>query len=367
VPRGAGSQATGGRTFPIALAGALAGGLLGPVSAQQQPPTDPAQLYARACAPCHGAGGGGIGPDNPIHATFEVLPADLSDPLFNSLEPRADWFQVIKYGGGRMGLSNQMPAFGEALSDEQIGELVAFLKQLADTGGYPPGDLNFTRPIDSIKAFPEDEVIAESRWEPVDDGPDGWQNVLEIAQRFGKRSHGEIKLVHVAEGGHSTLEAVELEVKSALTWSLESQFLLTGGLEAELPLEDGESVQITPFLSFAKGLSDAFTLQGTLRSHLPVDDTDLGDVKLSTAIHWLPSPWPRAVVPGLEWTVTQPFSSGREIEATVLPQLYFGLSRRGHVALTVGVELPVSGLDYDYRVRSFLLWDMADGPAWEGW
>lgn len=364
APRREPADAT--QALRTAIAAALLGAACGAAAAQEWL-DDPAQLYARACAPCHGADGSGIGPEHPNYSNFEVLPADLSDPLFSSLEPRADWHQVVKHGGGRMGLSNQMPAFGEALTDEQIARIVDFLKSLADAGGYPPGDLNFTRPIDTIKAFPEDEVIVESRYESVPGGPDGVQNVFEIAQRFGRRSHGEIKLVHVDEGGDSKLEAVELEYKGAITWSLENEFLLTGGLEAELPTEGDESIQVNPFLSFAKGLSDTLTLQGNLLTHLPVDDTSLGDVKLSAVVHWLPTPFPRGVFPGLEWTVTQPFSSGRELEASVLPQLYFGLSRRGHVALSVAVELPLTGLDYDYRIRSFLLWDMADGPLWEGW
>ena len=44
-----------------------------------------------------------------------------------------------------------------------------------------------------------------------------------------------------------------------------------------------------------------------------------------------------------------------------------GLSRGGHVALALGVEVPVTGLDYDYRLHAFLLWDFADGPFWRGW
>jgi hypothetical protein len=32
------------------------------------------------------------------------LPADLSDPLFNSREPAGDWEMVIKHGGHAMGL-----------------------------------------------------------------------------------------------------------------------------------------------------------------------------------------------------------------------------------------------------------------------
>ncbi len=65
--------------------------------------------------------------------------------------------------------------------------------------------------------------------------------------------------------------------------------------------------------------------------------------------------------------MTEAFSSGEQTQATLLPQLYVALNRRGHVGLAVGVEVPLAGLDYDYRIRTFLLWDIGDGPLWEGW
>ena len=44
------------------------------------------------------------------------------------------------------------------------------------------------------------------------------------------------------------------------------------------------------------------------------------------------------------------------------------LHNRGrHVALAVGVEVPLTDMEYDYRIRTFLLWDIADGPFWVGW
>lgn len=109
------------------------------------------------------------------------------------------------------------------------------------------------------------------------------------------------------------------------------------------------------------------TFQGTLRSHLPTDDAGDGDAEISGIFHWMPSVWPRSVAPALELTWSEPFRGGQESEATVIPQLYAGLSRLGHVALSVGLELPLTDLPYDYRVRTFLLWDIADGPLWRGW
>ena len=47
-------------------------------------------LFAAHCVSCHGADGS---PDanSPIVQALGVMPADFSDPLFNSREPAGDW------------------------------------------------------------------------------------------------------------------------------------------------------------------------------------------------------------------------------------------------------------------------------------
>jgi hypothetical protein len=55
------------------------------------------------------------------------------------------------------------------------------------------------------------------------------------------------------------------------------------------------------------------------------------------------------------------------VKFAVLPQVHMGLTRGGHVALNLGVELPLSDQVYDYRARLTLLWDFADGGFFQGW
>ena len=113
-------------------------------------------------------------------------------------------------------------------------------------------------------------------------------------------------------------------------------------------------------------LGDFFSLQGTVKSHVPVRSGSEGDVETSHVLHWLPSPWPRGLTPGVEATVTMPFDGGDPI-AALTPQLFAAFSKRGHVGLALGLEIPLTGAAYRYRAHAFLLWDMADGPFWEGW
>ena len=104
-------------TASLAMATALTA--LGGVATAGEPLSG-RQLFVRHCARCHTTAGIGLPESHPLLESFEAPPADFSDPLFNSMEPAADWALVVKHGGGAMGLSDQMPAHGERLTDQQI-------------------------------------------------------------------------------------------------------------------------------------------------------------------------------------------------------------------------------------------------------
>jgi hypothetical protein len=325
-------------------------------------------LYARACSACHGPLGEGLAEDNPVFANFEPPPADLTDPLFNSREPAGDWFLVVKYGGARMGLSQQMPAFGEGLTDERIEELVGYIKTLADSAGYPQGDLNFPRPIRTIKAFPEDEFLVLSRYErrPESESGDALRGTLYYAHRLARRGQYEVKLSSTSFDEASSEEELELGLKWTVLADLDRTLLAAVGGEVEVPLESGADEVFIPYFSLGKGLGDAFTFQTTLRGALPVDDVGDGKVEFSGIVHWLPGEFPRGPMPALEAIVSRPFEGG-DTQWSLIPQVLIGLSKGGHVAASFGVELPDSDQPYDYRIHFFLLWDYADGPFWKGW
>lgn len=325
--------------------------------------------YETACAVCHGPTGR-YDPTLPGVKVLDPKPADLSDPLFNSREPGGDWFLVIKHGGAPLGFSAAMPAFRQAFSDAEITELVAYLKTLPGPHNYPPGELNFFRPLRTKKAWLEDEVVLQSRFTRRDrEGDDVVSTALEFEKRWFARWQTELKLSHEFEGGRGNLDEFEAGVKYALYDSLEHMLLLSGGTDLAFALRGDASMEFIPYLAAAKGLGEAFTLQASVKSHLPPEDVSGGDVELATMVHWIPTPWPRGVFPGVELTATAPFEPGDRdaLRWTVVPQLNFGLSRRGHVRAAAGVELPLNDRTYDFRLHFYLLWDFADGMFWEGW
>lgn len=325
--------------------------------------------YLEACAVCHGPAGR-YDPSLPGVKQLDPKPADLSDPLFNSREPTSDWYLVIMHGGPALAFSPAMPAFKEAFSDEEIRELVAFLKTLPGPHRYPPGDLNYLLSFRTKKAWLEDEVVVWTRFTRRDrEGDDVLSTAVELEKRWGARWQSELKLAYAWEGSRGNWDELELGFKYALYDHLAHTFLLTGGADLAFTLQGDASMQAIPFLAAAKGLGDTFTLQASLRSHLPPEEVSGGDVAWAAALHWIPTPWPRGVFPGVELTATVPFEPGRReaVRWTVLPQVNLGLSRRGHVRAAVGVELPLNDRTYDFHVHTYLLWDFADGMFWEGW
>jgi len=50
------------------------------------------------------------------------------------------------------------------------------------------------------------------------------------------------------------------------------------------------------------------------------------------------------------------------------PQVWVRLSRLGHVAASLGAELPAVGPEPRHpRVIAFVLWDFGDAPLFRGW
>jgi hypothetical protein len=70
----------------------------------------------------------------------------------------------------------------------------------------------------------------------------------------------------------------------------------------------------------------------------------------------------------VEFVAKQTLESGSTADWDVIPQLQFGLNRRQHILLCLGVSVPLT--DTDVRETGYLfylLWDWYDGALWEGW
>jgi mono/diheme cytochrome c family protein len=88
--------------------------------------TSGAGNFMSYCMPCHGAEGNG---DGMLVESLDVKPRKLSDPKFMSSKPDKHLFKVIKEGGAAVGLTENMTPFMGQLSDEEIGNIVTYLRK----------------------------------------------------------------------------------------------------------------------------------------------------------------------------------------------------------------------------------------------
>lgn len=91
-----------------------------------------AQLYLRWCGHCHGATGGGDGPNA---KNLPVKPAQHSSREAMSNRPDDSLFDTIASGGAVMNRSPRMPPFGGTLSAADIRKLVRHIRTLCRCEG----------------------------------------------------------------------------------------------------------------------------------------------------------------------------------------------------------------------------------------
>ncbi len=85
------------------------------------------ELFQANCSPCHGESGKGDGPGGQV---LPVKPANLGERIAENSYSDQYLFDVIGKGGASVGKSNFMPAWAGALSDQQIREIISFLRTL---------------------------------------------------------------------------------------------------------------------------------------------------------------------------------------------------------------------------------------------
>lgn len=83
--------------------------------------------FKQLCATCHGQAGQG---DGPASAALNPKPQDLSSSEWQSSVDDDHIRTVIRDGGAAVGLSPMMTAFGHALSDEDLDNIVAYIRSL---------------------------------------------------------------------------------------------------------------------------------------------------------------------------------------------------------------------------------------------
>lgn len=349
-------------------------------------------IYMNSCANCHGPDGTGL--DRSLVAFEEELP-DFTDCDFAAREPDGDWIAVAHEGGPVRGFSRMMPAFGGALSEEQLARVMQHIRTLCTDPSWPRGELNLPRALLAEKAYPEDEWVVEAG---VDlEGPGGAQGAYVYEHRFGPRSQLELVLPygwsrasdHPAEAAADEAGSwrhgpgdVALGVKHAFHHSLESGRIVSLGGEVILATGDEAAGLGAPghavegWVAFGQILpGDAF-LQGQAGMEAPLyTAANEGFGRLVLGASFAEGTWGRTWSPMVELQAKRDLETGAETRIDLVPQIQVALNARQHVLANFGVLLPVGALSRDHpreedrsvRFLAYVLLDWFDGGFFEGW
>lgn len=314
-----------------------------------QSPDSGAALYQAWCKSCHGADGRGV----PAASTkLEVPPANLADCRASTAEAEHRWIGIVASGGAAYGLSLDMPAYGEAATPEQIRAVVRYARSLCGESGWPPGDLNFPRAFLVEKAFPENEVVVTNH---------GRGQELIYERRVGKRLQVEGAARSVFDSLSRPFESVTAAVKYTLWHSLERRALASLGLETTPPLGRRDRWEVEPFLAVGVNPGAVLLLQGEVVGTWEEAEGVTGfSYRLGVGREL------GRLVPMVEAGWDVPVEGERAL--SFYPQLWVQLSRLGHVAASVGAELPAVGPEPRHpKLTAFILWDYGDAPLFRGW
>ncbi len=101
-----------------------------------------AELYQAACAACHGVRGTG---SEQSRVGFDLPLPDFTDCNFATREANADWLAVAHDGGPARAFSKIMPAFGDALGDDELERVLDHIRSFCSDADWPRGELNLPR------------------------------------------------------------------------------------------------------------------------------------------------------------------------------------------------------------------------------
>lgn len=315
-------------------------------------------MWTEWCARCHARDGSG----KMQEPTITVEPLDFTDCKVASAEPDADWELAISHGGPAVGLSSQMPAFGDTLSSGQVREFVEHLRGFCEEPGWPHGNMNFPRPIFTEKAFPENEflllpVVSHRRDEETA------QNDVELValyeRRVGKRGMWEaaLPMARASGRGNGGIGDIELAYKHVLGADVARTRILSAGVEVALPtgsesrgLGNGTTV-FEPYLA-AGTIARDFYLQAQAKVELPADRA-----KASRAFVYRFYAGRDTSASPDTWTLGVEFE-GEDSELALTPQVRKGLTRTGALGAALGVRVPLNERrEQGTRVVGYVLWE----------
>ena len=337
------------------------------------------QLYKAACVSCHGSGGQGAPQTLSAFERPDTFP-DFTRCDQTTAEVNSAYKAVIVNGGPNRAFSQIMPAFGEALSSEDIDNLVAYLRTFCRKKSWPRGELNLPRALVTEKAYPEDEEVISTAVNVQ--GVPGNESHIIHEQRFGVNNQIEVDVPiqfqdqnHVWYGG---VGDATLGLKRVMYSNLNSGSILS--LQGGLLIPSGNRSRgfgsgTTSFETFA-AFDQLFRTDTFIQTQFGADlpfrtsvapqswffNTAIG--QSFAANHDLGRLWS----PMFEFIANRDLTAGARTDWDIVPQMQVTISRRQHIRGDLGLRIPVNDTEgRQKQIVFYLLWDWADGKLTEGW
>ena len=335
------------------------------------------ELYQAACAACHGSDGRG----QPIAIRgFDVDLPDFTDCSLTTAEADLDWLSIVHQGGPVRAFDRMMPAFGDELTEAQIGRVVDHIRTFCGERGWPRGDLNLPRPFVTEKAFPENEAVLTTTIVPSHER--SLSNQFLYEHRVGRRGQYELFVpldLHKSamNGWQIAVGDIGAAYKHVVYDSLRRGSILSAGGEFTLPTGStarGFGKGVAMFEAFGT-ISHVLPRNGFFHAHTGIEvpaDAELAAKetfwRLAVGKSFMQNRWGRAWSPMVEILGARELEEGSEAEWDVLPQVQVSLSTRQHVLLNIGVRTPISQRpERRTSLLIYLLWDWFDGGLLSGW
>jgi mono/diheme cytochrome c family protein len=338
------------------------------------------QTYQAACANCHGTDGTGV---SQTTVGFALPLPDFTDCSFASREPTSDWVAVAHEGGPARGFAPIMPAFGDAVSADQLERVIDYIRGFCGSSSWPVGDLNMPRPMFTEKAYPEDELVYTVGAQM--EGPGGISNEIVYERRFGPRSQIEVvvpfafeeQVSDTASDWQGGIGDVALGVKHALFHSARSGSIFSLAAEVKLPTGNEDrgfgagTAVFEPFVSFGQllPLNGFFQFQGLAEFPFQTEGRQSeGALRATLGTTVTQGLWGRAWSPMVEVLAARAFESDATTEWDIVPQFQVTLNTRQHIMANVAVRIPVNDTEARHpSLLVYLLWDWFDGGFFQGW
>ncbi len=366
--------------FTLALLAANSAALIGQTLKVTRPPDikNGKVVYNGGCIACHGSEGKGAPETSTVFKRPDTWP-DFTKCDQTTPEADSAWKAVIVHGGPSRALSPIMPSFGDLLSNDQIDDVVAYMRGFCRNRHWPRGELNLPRAIVTEKAFPENELVISTAVNAS--GAPGLTTDFIHEQSFGTKSQLEVDVPWVYQDQNhsynSNIGDMTIGWKTVMFSSLRTGSILSlqGSIlppTGNTKLGGNGTTVFEPFAAFDQLFRTNTWVQFQMGADLPVNpDITPQHLFWHTALGQTLSPdhrLGRQFSPMVEFLATRDLIDGAKTDWDVMPEMQVTVSRRQHIRAAIGVRTPFTDTaGRTPQVSFYVLWDRADGKLWEGW